>query len=98
MAQDRRAKWMEHWLRGTRAFVTAGVQENLASVQSVLRDEDGDWQLFDAPEDTPGEPLLLHLFHVLDADPSVLEVLDLAPGEAADRASPGDAWVRGDLT
>jgi hypothetical protein len=97
MAQDRRAKWMEHWLRGTRAFVTAGVQENLASVRSVLLDEDGDWQLFDVPEDTPGEPRLLHLFHILDADPSVLEVLDLAPGEAADRASPSDAWVRGDL-
>jgi hypothetical protein len=94
MAQDRRAWWMEHWLRGTRVFVTKRVLEDPASVRRVFHDEEGDWQLFDEPETDPGEPSLLHLFHVLDADPSLLEVLDLPEGAAAERASPGEPWVR----
>jgi hypothetical protein len=94
MTQDRRAMWMEHWLRKTRAFVSASVLENPESVRRVVRDEDGEWQLFEDFEGDPGEPELLHLFHLLDADTSLREVLDLEPGQAAERPSPGKAWVR----
>jgi hypothetical protein len=94
MAQDRRARWMEHWLQGTRALVTPGVLDNPASVRRVLRDNDGEWQLLDATQGDPEGARLLHLFHALDADPSLLDVLDLEAGEAAHRAAPGETWIR----
>lgn len=94
MAQDRRAAWMEHWLRGTRAFVTARVAEDLGAVRRVVRDQEGDWQLFDALEGDPGESRVTHLSHLIDADQSLLDVLDLGVGEEATRMSRDAAWVR----
>ncbi len=86
---------MEHWLGGTRAFVTPAVLEDPTRTRRILRDADGDWQLFDTVEGDPREAHLLHLFHVLDADRSLLDVLDLEDGEAAERRAPGKAWRRG---
>jgi hypothetical protein len=94
MLQDRRAYWMEHWLRGTRAFVTSRVLEDPTSVRRVVRDEDGDWQLFDTSDGATGDPRVLHLFHVLGADPSLIEILDLEAGQGASRRSPGAPWAR----
>jgi hypothetical protein len=97
MQQDRRAWWMEHWLRGTRAFVTPEVLDDPSSICHVVRDEDGDWQLFDCGSGDPEKARLYHLFHALDADPTLLDVLDLEPRQTADRAAPSSAWIRGTL-
>jgi hypothetical protein len=94
LAQDRRAWWMEHWLRATRSFVTQPVLDGSEPVRSVVHDDDEDWQLLCGTVDAD-DPKLFHLHHALDRDPSLLEVLDLEPGERADRDEPGDPWERG---
>jgi hypothetical protein len=94
LAQDRRAWWMEHWLRGTRSFATQPVLDGSEPVRFVVHDDEEDWQLLCGTVDAD-DPLVFHLHHALDRDPSLLEVLDLAPGERADRDEPGDPWERG---
>ena len=96
MVLDRRAVWMEHWLKGTGALATHGVMHGLAPITHVVRTEDEElgWELLCDTEDEP-EGHAFHLFHALDHDHSLLELLDLEPGERADRDGPGEPWVRG---
>lgn len=93
MADDRRAWWMEHWLRGTPALATPPVVDRVEPVRHVTLDEDGEWRLLcgttDSDEDQP-----YTLFLALDDDPTLLEVLDLEPGERAERDGPGRRWKR----
>jgi hypothetical protein len=77
--------------------VTPHVLEDPTSVRRVVRDADGDWQLFDTLEADPGEADVMHLFHLLDADASLIDVLDLEEGQGAERPSAGEAWVRDDV-
>ncbi len=93
LAQDRRAWWMEHWLRGTRSFATRPVVEGGEPVRHVVRDEDGDWQLLCGTVEAD-DPQVFHLHHALDRDQTLLEVLDLEPGQAADRERLGGRWER----
>ena len=96
MAQDRRAWWMLHWLHQTAAFATAPIVEGSEPVRIVARDDDerADWQLLCAtvPAD---DPQLFHLFHALDRDQSLLAVLDLEPGQRAERRKLVGGWRRG---
>jgi len=95
MAQDRRAWWLVHYLRGTRSFATSPVADGAEPVRHVALEEDG-WQLLcgTVPAD---DPQILHLHHALDRDRTLLEVLDLEPGERADREALDRPWVRGRL-
>jgi hypothetical protein len=96
MAQDRRAWWMEHWLRATRAFATTPVVDGTAPVRHVVRDDDeqADWQLLCS---TAEKIHLFHLHHALDRDQTLLEILDLEPGQRADRKGPRRRWKRSRL-
>ena len=93
MLQDRRAWWMEHYLRGTRALATEPVVIGAEDVRHVVRDEDGDWQLLCGTV-RADEPEVFHLHHALDRDQTLLEVLDLEPGRRADREARGGPWER----
>ncbi len=90
MEQDRRARWMEHWLLGTRAFVSARALDGAAPVRRVVHDHEQEWLLSDEQEAT--DVRLIHLFHALDRDPSLVELLVLEPGHEAVRSSVGDDW------
>jgi hypothetical protein len=93
--RDRRARWMCHWIEGTPAFLTPPVADRLEPVRLVAHDEDGDWQLLCGTVDTEAvEPRMLYLYHLLDRDQTLLDVLDLAPGELAERHDLGAPWVR----
>lgn len=94
MEHDRRAMWMEHWLSGEWAFVTPRVNEVARTARWVARDHDGRFQMFEAPRGDTGEPVVIHLYHALDADPSLVEILDLEPGDGAERETYGGSWVR----
>jgi len=94
MATDRRARWMAHWLLSTRAFVTAPVFERQEPVRHVVRDDDGDWQLLCGTADAEADAHLVHLFHCLDDDKTLIEVLDLPVGDRADRDEAGGPWER----
>lgn len=47
----------------------------------------------DHPDDG-SEYRVVGLGHVVDHDPTLLEVLDLNPGEEAERSGVGASWVR----
>jgi hypothetical protein len=92
---DRRYWWMEHWIWGTRAFATQAVVDGALPVLHVVRDsDDGEWQLLDGRPGSEETAVLFHLHHALDRDRTLLDVLDLAPGQRADRAEAGDSWAR----
>jgi hypothetical protein len=95
LRQDRRAWWMEHYVRGTRAFATEPVVRGEA-VLGVVRDDDAEWQLLCGTVE-PDEPEIFHLHHALDRDHTLLEVLDLEPGQRADRESRDRPWLRARL-
>jgi hypothetical protein len=92
MAQDRRAWWMEHWVCATPAIATEPVVAGTAPVKHVFHTDDG-WQLLCGTVATD-EVKVFHLFHALDRDPTLLDVLDLETGWRADRRGPGSPWVR----
>jgi uncharacterized protein YfiM (DUF2279 family) len=51
MERDRRARWMRHWLLGTRAIATLPVLDYQESTLLVVRDDDDDfWQLIGATD------------------------------------------------
>ena len=86
---------MLHWLGQTMALATWPVAKRTEPVQIVARDDDerADWQLLcdTVPAD---DPQVYHLFHALDRDQSLLEVLDLEPGQRAERRKLRGGWKR----
>ena len=94
MALDRRAWWMWHWLAGTQAIQTAEVFEQKEPVLLVVNDDDDElWQLIGASDAGP-EGKLGHLYHSVDEDPTLMDVLNLEPGESATRKKVGGRWKR----
>ena len=94
MNGDRRARWMRHWLLGTTSVQTPQVWERHEPVLAVRNDADnGIWQLVGT---TAGgdEGRIGHLHHAVDEDPTLIDVLDLAPGHSATRTSVGGPWER----
>lgn len=93
MERDRRARWMRHWLLSTRCIQTVEVFELREPVLLIGNDaDDGLWQLIgttDAADGTVG-----HLHHSVDEDPTLVDVLDLAPGQSASRTHVGGPWTR----
>ena len=92
--KDRRAWWLVAWLQRTGAYVTEPVLQETAPVLSVVRDDDGEWQLLCGtvePDDLRWE----HLHHAVDHDPTLIDVLDLEPAHRADRDVQGGPWRRG---
>jgi hypothetical protein len=95
MFRDRRAWWMLHWLVGTPAIHTPEVFERHEDVLYVAYDDDDDglWQLIGATD--PGDDAkIAHLYHAVDDDPTLIDVLDLASGESATRERRGGPWTR----
>ncbi len=96
MRLDRRAWWMGHWLLGTRAIQMPQVLAGEEPILLVVNDAaDELWQLIGTTDGGP-EGQIAHLHHAVDHDPTLLDVLDLAPGQSALREHPGGPWTRGD--
>ena len=84
-ARDHRAWWMRHWLMHTKCFVTPQVFDLREPVLLIVNDDDDDyWQLVGVT-DPSDDGKILHLIHAIDHDPTLLDVLDLRPGECASR-------------
>jgi len=94
MAQDRRARWMLHWMFATPARVTRAVYDGREQVATVARDADGGWELTDRAAD-PGDTRDSRLHQALDRDQTLLDVLDLEPGHRAWRRRLRGGWKRG---
>jgi hypothetical protein len=94
MLRDRRAWWMLQWLTGTRAIQTSEVFERQEPVLLVVNDDDDElWQLIGTSNAGP-DGKIGHLHHAVDEDPTLVDVLDLAPGESATREAVGAPWTR----
>ena len=94
MQRDRRAWWMRHWLLGTRAIQTREVFDREEPVLLVVNDADDElWQLIGSSDAGP-DGKLGHLYHSVDEDPTLIDVLDLEPGHEAVRAAVGGPWTR----
>ncbi|AGZ44742.1 hypothetical protein AFR_32420 [Actinoplanes friuliensis DSM 7358] len=94
MERDRRARWMQHWVQGTLCFRTPQVSGGHEPILLVTHDaDDGVWELVGrAPADDSGKTG--HLYHAIDGDPTLIEVLDLPAGHSATRDYPGGPWRR----
>ncbi len=91
--RDRRAWWMLHWLLRTPGVQTAEVFERQEPILHVRHDAgDGVWHLSGASRADRGTAKAGHLNHAIDEDPSLLAVLDLAPGGSATRTGAGSPW------
>jgi hypothetical protein len=93
MAQDRRALWMQHWLLSTSALATEAVIAGAAPVRRAIHETE-EWVLLDALDASDGDLHAFQLFRAIDWDPSLLDVIDLAEGESAQRTHVGDRWIR----
>jgi hypothetical protein len=94
MQRDRRAWWMRHWLLGTRCIQTLEVFEHRESILLVGNDaDDGLWQLI-GTSDAGNRGKIGHLHHAVDEDPTLVDILDLAPGHSAGRSRIGGPWTR----
>ena len=93
MERDRRAQWMRHWLLGTRCIQTIEVFELREPILRIGNDaDDGLWQLIGTTDAGSGK--VGHLHHAVDEDPTLVDVLDLAPGHSASRTHVGGPWTR----
>jgi hypothetical protein len=79
----------------TRVFVSDAVSSGAERVTYVSHDlEDGAWQFLGDSMSGGREPVLLCLHHPIDNDPTLVELADLPLGWYAERAKPGDPWIR----
>ena len=86
---------MIHWLLGTNAIQTPQVFDLDEPILLVGNDADDDlWQLI-GTSDADDDGKIAHLYHAVDEDATLLDVLDLAPGEQAVRGHVGGEWTRG---
>jgi hypothetical protein len=84
-----------HLASYTCAHVTSGERP----VLYVCRDEEGDWQLLCGEDDGDHEDSTLvrvvGIGHLIDADETLREILDLEPLQQAERETSGGVWTRG---
>ena len=76
------------------AFICEHIFEKSHPVLLVAHD-DGDWQFLCGGPHKPGTfPHVVGINHILDADPSIHNVLDLPVDWEAERDSSSGEWVR----
>jgi hypothetical protein len=79
----------------TGVFLSAAVQTGAEPVTYVSHDiEDGAWQFLGDSMVGEGKPVISCFHHPVDKDPTLNELGDLPLGWCAERAKPGDPWIR----
>lgn len=79
----------------TRVFLSKTVHEGTEPVTYVSHDaEDGAWQFLGDSMSDGGGPAISCFHHPIDNDPSLTELANLPLGWYAERAKPGEPWIR----
>lgn len=87
-------KWPFDQPRNCATVFSKSVLDRRSPILLVSHDEDDHgWQFLDGASDGLEELALAGLGHVLEIDPAIAELADLAPGFQATRASPDAKWV-----
>lgn len=77
------------------AIVSRAVLDGLKDILYVSHDEDDHgWQFLDNETFEAEDAAIVCLSHVVEIDPSVVEVADLEPGWIATRSHLGAPWIR----
>lgn len=97
MALDSRAGWLRHCVLGTTSIATAAVLAGEEPVLYISHDaEDGMWQFVGSSDATVENGRIGHLHHIVELDATLIDVLDLEPGQHATRTHVGGPWTRFD--
>lgn len=76
-------------------FLSATVHAKTEPITYVSHDiEDSGWQLLGDSMASGGGPVVCCFHHPIDDDPSLSELADLPLGWYAERAKPGEPWIR----
>lgn len=78
----------------TPVYVSKSIMRSGEWIYSVIHDSDDDWHCMDGFEFTVDDLEIAPLAAILDRDPGVSRLLDLAPGEMAWREGPAAEWQR----
>lgn len=79
----------------TKAFISKAIQEDKEWITYVTHDlSDGAWQILGETGIDSGGPELACLHHMVEKDPTLVELADLPKGWYAERTAPGRAWER----
>ena len=82
----------------TMAFLSETVHTGEEAVTYVCHDaDDGAWQFLGDRMSEGGGPVLVCLRHPVEGDPSLQELADLPVGWCAERAAPGEPWIRSEM-
>ena len=82
----------------TMAFLSETVHTGEEAVTYVSHDaDDGAWQFLGDRMAEGGGPVLVCLRHPVERDPSLEELADLPVGWCAERAAPGEPWIRSEM-
>jgi hypothetical protein len=80
-----------------RAFTTTEVWQQGFPILFVSHDVDGDWQFMTGGTPEMENGLVIHLRHVFERFPELLELADLPRGWEATRPHPDAPWQRAEL-
>jgi hypothetical protein len=76
-------------------IISRAILDGRSTILYVSHDEDDHgWQFLDNETFEAKDAALVCLSHVLNLDPSVVEVADLEPGWIATRSHRGGSWIR----
>jgi len=79
----------------TKVFISKAIQERTEWVTFVTHDlSDGAWQILGETGIENGGPELVCLHHMVEKDPTLVELADLPLGWYAERNAPGESWRR----
>ncbi len=79
----------------TKVFVSSAIREIKEWITLVTHDlSDGAWQMVGDTGTESGGPELACLHHMIEKDPTLLEIADLPKGWGAERSVPGQPWHR----
>lgn len=79
----------------TQVFLSKSVHEKREPITYVSHDEeDGAWQFLGDSMSNGGGPVISCFHHPIDDDPTLNELADLPTGWRAERAKPGEPWIR----
>lgn len=78
-----------------RVFLSDAVQTGTEPITYVSHDdEDGSWQFLGDSMSDGGGPVVSCFHHLIDCDPSLVELVDLPSGWYAERNRVGGPWIR----
>lgn len=79
----------------TKVFISKAIQEGTEWITFVTHDlSDGAWQILGETGIEDGGPELACLHHMVEKDPTLIELFDLPKGWLAEREVPGKPWER----